>query len=95
MRNCQICNSNGKRVILNEYNGTSAINPTAPNLCLFECTSCGHIANGIEFEPIEYTWKENPEKWRVWVDKRISEDAEKLIDKIIKDVKEPKRKLIG
>ena len=61
----------------------------------YKCTSCGHIANGIEFEPIEYTWKENPEKWRVWVDKRISEDAEKLIDKIIKDVKEPKRKLIG
>lgn len=32
MRSCQICNGTGKRVILNHYG----------ELCLFECTSCGH-----------------------------------------------------
>lgn len=32
MRYCQICNGTGKRVILNHYG----------ELCLFECTSCGH-----------------------------------------------------
>ncbi len=34
MRACQICDSNGKRVILNDYEGT--------NFCLYECTHCGH-----------------------------------------------------
>ena len=34
MRNCQVCVHNGKRVILNDYDGT--------NLCLFECTNCGY-----------------------------------------------------
>lgn len=32
MRACQICNSTGKRVVHNHYG----------ELCLFECTSCGH-----------------------------------------------------
>jgi hypothetical protein len=35
MRNCQICNSNGKRVILNKYHDFEG-------MCLFECTNCGH-----------------------------------------------------
>jgi hypothetical protein len=35
MRNCQICNSNGKRVILNKYHDFEG-------MCLFECTKCGH-----------------------------------------------------
>ncbi len=34
MRNCQICNHTGKRVIFNDY--------MRDELCLFECTSCGH-----------------------------------------------------
>lgn len=34
MRNCQICGHNGKRVILNHYDGLVC--------CLFECTDCGH-----------------------------------------------------
>lgn len=34
MRNCQVCDHNGKRVIQNDYDGQ--------NLCLFECTKCGH-----------------------------------------------------
>lgn len=34
MRDCQICNHNGKRVILNDYDGQ--------DMCLFECTACGH-----------------------------------------------------
>ena len=35
MRNCQICDGNGKRVILNDYHDFEG-------LCLFECTGCGH-----------------------------------------------------
>jgi hypothetical protein len=35
MRNCQICNRNGKRVILNKYHDFEG-------MCLFECTKCGH-----------------------------------------------------
>lgn len=34
MRNCQICGHSGKRVILNNYDNQ--------NMCLFECTECGH-----------------------------------------------------
>lgn len=42
MRNCPICNNNGKRVILNDYCGTSMVNAEVASVCLFECTTCGH-----------------------------------------------------
>lgn len=46
MRNCQICNSNGKRVVLNHYG----------ELCLFECTSCGHYyVDGL----VDQAWFDN------------------------------------
>jgi SAM-dependent methyltransferase len=38
MRQCPICNHNGKRVILNDY----MTNEEVPNRCLFECTRCEH-----------------------------------------------------
>lgn len=54
----------------------------------YKCRSCGRITNQIEFEPVEYTWKEEPDKWRIWADKHISETAQKLIDKIVDDAKQ-------
>ena len=46
MRNCQICNSTGKRVILNHYG----------DFCLFECTECGHrYVDGL----VDQAWFDN------------------------------------
>lgn len=42
MRNCPICDHNGKRVIMNDYCGTSMVNAEVKSMCLFECTRCGH-----------------------------------------------------
>jgi hypothetical protein len=42
MRNCPVCDHNGKRVIFNDYCGTSMVNKEVNRMCLFECTSCGH-----------------------------------------------------
>lgn len=42
MRNCPVCNNNGKRVMLNDYCGTSVVNAEVASVCLFECTTCGH-----------------------------------------------------
>lgn len=50
MRICQICNSNGKRVILNKYHDFEG-------MCLFECTSCGHrYVDGLK---LSQAWFDN------------------------------------
>lgn len=46
MRACQICNHDGKRVILNDYGA----------FCLFECTDCGHrYVDGL----VDQAWFDN------------------------------------
>lgn len=50
MRICQICNSNGKKVILNKYHDFEG-------MCLFECTSCGHrYVDGLK---LSQAWFDN------------------------------------
>jgi hypothetical protein len=47
MRSCQICSATGKRVIQNDYDS---------DLCLFECTSCGHrYVDGL----VDQEWFDN------------------------------------
>lgn len=42
MRLCPICTHNGKRVIMNGYDGVKAAYGEVNSVCLFECTRCGH-----------------------------------------------------
>lgn len=50
MRKCQICNHDGKRVILNDYHDFKG-------LCLFECTACGHrYVDGLQ---LSQAWFDN------------------------------------
>lgn len=56
----------------------------------YKCKSCGTITNGREFEPIEFSWKEEPDKWRVWVEKRVSEETMRLVNGLVDVAKNPR-----
>ena len=56
----------------------------------YRCQSCRIITNGREFEPIEFSWKEDYDKWRVWADKNVKDGAKEVIKNIEYGVKNPK-----
>lgn len=56
----------------------------------YKCRSCGIITNSRVFEPVEYSWKEEPDKWRVWVSEKISKEAKKLVEDIVSSAKKSK-----
>lgn len=53
----------------------------------YKCRSCGLVANSAEFEPEAFKWRDEPDTWKVWADKNISDAAKKLSKRIVDEVK--------
>lgn len=55
----------------------------------YKCKSCGLIASKDSFDPVEFTWKTEPESWAVFVAKNaLNEDKVKEVVKVSKKINE-------
>lgn len=57
----------------------------------YKCKSCGTITNGREFDPIEFSWKNDTERWKTWVNDKIKNDNGKKKLKHIVEVEVGKK----